>query len=774
MDLTNGLAAFGQTKRILIRAYANRNARVNHKRMKIRLFLQFLVLCFLAGSLKAEPASLQLTLPAMWYGVPGVPVSLYYDNVVLTEKPAEYRFEVSCDIGAPEARRWTVTPEDKDVGDHAMEVIVKDAEGKTVDHAKTMLRVAPGNAGAGRELKLLIVGDSLTAATIYPNEIGRLLSTEGNPRWTMLSDNKPASAGPGVAHEGYGGWRWSSFLTRQVPKPERTPDGKGWKTRNSPFVFPGKDGEPELNIGRYLKEVCGGQSPDVVTFLLGINDCFGANPDNPKLLDQTIDAALDNAEKLLAAFRAASPKTVFAVGLTTPPNSREEAFDANYKGKYHRWGWKRIQHRLVRRMMERLGNREGDGIQLVPTELNLDPVDGFPVNNGVHPSAGGYKEIGASFYAWLKVWMAGTIPAEIPAVTKAMQGAVDQGEVAGAVTLVTSPDKILHLSAVGMADIAAGKSMREDALFWIASMTKPLTASAILMLQDEGKLSVNDPVAKYLPELAALKTADGKPGNLTLKQLLTHTSGMAEASPKQSLAARTLAELIPDYVQPLKFEPGTKWQYCQSGINSLGRIIEIVSGKSLPDFFQERLLGPLGMKDTAFFPSPEQLVRLAKTYELVNGKLEEAPLNPIADPARPERFPAANGGLFSTARDYARFCQMLLNRGALDGRRFLSPEAVAQMSALQTGDIHTGFTEGNGWGLGCCVVRQPQGVTAMLSPGAFGHGGAYGTQAWIDPVKQRIFILMVQRANFANGDASEVRRAFQAAAVGALDGEVGK
>jgi CubicO group peptidase (beta-lactamase class C family) len=361
--------------------------------------------------------------------------------------------------------------------------------------------------------------------------------------------------------------------------------------------------------------------------------------------------------------------------------------------------------------------------------------------------------------------------AEIPAVTKAMQAAVDQGEVAGAVTLVASPDKILHLSAVGLADIAAGKPMRDDALFWIASMTKPLTASAILMLQDEGKLSVNDPVAKYLPELAGLKTADGKPGNLTLKHLLTHTSGMGEASPEQSLAAKTLADLVPAYVQPLKFEPGTKWQYCQSGINSLGRIIEIVSGKSLPDFFQERLLGPLGMKDTGFYPSSDQLARLAKSYKLVNGKLEEAPLHSVADPARPQRFPAANGGLFSTAGDYARFCQMLLNHGALDGRRYLSPEAVAQMSAIQTGDIHTGFTEGNGWGLGCCVVRQPQGVTAMLSPGTFGHGGAYGTQAWIDPVKQRIYILMVQRANFKNGDASEVRRAFQAEAAGYLDAE---
>src|SRR5205823_2783522 len=155
-----------------------------------------------------------------------------------------YRFEVSCDIGASEAKRWTVTPTDKDVGDHALEVIVKDQQGKVLEHARTTLRIAPKDAGAGRELKLLIVGDSLTAATAYPNEIARLLSTEGNPKWTMLSDNRPASAGPGVAHEGYGGWTWSSFLTKYEAQPERTADGKGWKKRSSPFVFAGADGKP--------------------------------------------------------------------------------------------------------------------------------------------------------------------------------------------------------------------------------------------------------------------------------------------------------------------------------------------------------------------------------------------------------------------------------------------------------------------------------------------------------------------------------------------------
>jgi CubicO group peptidase (beta-lactamase class C family) len=298
-----------------------------------------------------------------------------------------------------------------------------------------------------------------------------------------------------------------------------------------------------------------------------------------------------------------------------------------------------------------------------------------------------------------------------------------------------------------------------------------VTASAVLMLQDEGKLSVDDPVSKYLPELGALKTTDGKPAKLTLRHLLTHTSGMAEATPAESAAARKLADLIPCYAKkPLQFEPGSKWQYCQSGINTLGRIVEIVSGQSFPEFLQQRIFDPLAMKDTTFYPSEAQAARIAKSYQNTAGELAEVPIRFLngLSPTFRDRYPAPNGGLFSTASDYGRFCRMLLNQGSLDGRQLLKPETVKRMSRIQTGDLKTGFTDGNGWGLGVCVVREPQGVTAMLSPGSFGHGGAYGTQAWINPVKDAIYVLMVQRANFPNSDASETRSAFQLAAAAAL------
>jgi len=261
--------------------------------------------------------------------------------------------------------------------------------------------------------------------------------------------------------------------------------------------------------------------------------------------------------------------------------------------------------------------------------------------------------------------------------------------------------------------------------------------------------------------------------SVMMSSTVTHTSGMAEATGEESRAARNLADLIPHFAEkPLQFEPGTRWQYCQSGINSLGRIIEVVSGQSYPEFLQKRLFDPLGMKDTTFYPNKEQVARLAKAYKHEGDRLEETPIFILEghDASSRRHYPAANGGLFSTASDYGRFLQMVLNGGALDGKQYHKPETVKLMTTVQTGDeIRTGFTPGNGWGFGWCVVRHPQGVTEMLSPGTYGHGGAYGTQAWVDPVKGVIYLLIVQRANFPNSDDSEVRKAFQQSAAEAIE-----
>jgi len=367
------------------------------------------------------------------------------------------------------------------------------------------------------------------------------------------------------------------------------------------------------------------------------------------------------------------------------------------------------------------------------------------------------------------------MPPVLSAVSKRVSQFVDSREIAGAVTLVATSDRIVHLDAVGKADLEANQALAPDSVFWIASMSKPILAVLLLMLQDEGKLNVDDPVEKHLPEFKRLRTASGKTAPVTIRHLLTHTSGMGEMTADEARSTKTLAEAVPLYLaRPVAFEPGTKWVYCQSGINTAARIVEVVSGMSFDAFAKQRLFGPLAMKDTTFYLTEEQLPRLARSYKRTDkGELEATEIRFLngKSPASRDRFPAANGGLFSTARDYARFCQMLLRGGEYEGLRYLQPKTIQLMSTIQTGELKTGFTAGNGWGLGWCVVREPQGVSAMLSPGSYGHGGAYGTQAWIDPGKGRIYILMVQRANFLNSDGSSVRRGFFEAASAALDGK---
>ena len=368
---------------------------------------------------------------------------------------------------------------------------------------------------------------------------------------------------------------------------------------------------------------------------------------------------------------------------------------------------------------------------------------------------------------------------KLPGVGQAMQDMIAKQEIAGAVTVVVDKTSTLHLETTGFADVAAKRALTPDTLFWIASMTKPVTGVAVLMLQDDGKLKVSDPVAKFLPEFAALRTPSGKPANLTIAQILTHTSGLGEATGPAAQQAKTLADLVPIWLAaPMQYEPGERWRYTQSGINAGSRIVEVVSGKTFDVFLQERLFDPLGMKNTTFYPSDEQRSRLATAYgkSKETGALEAVP--PRADFGPRNRPPQGNGGLYSTPRDYARFAQMLLNGGTLDGKRYLSADAMTLLTTSQTGSLPTGFFQsdaaGNrgpnyGWGIGTCILLTPHaGVAAMLSPGTYGHGGAWGTQAWIDPVKGVAYILMVQRSNFPNSDGSDVRGAFQEAAAKAL------
>jgi len=348
-------------------------------------------------------------------------------------------------------------------------------------------------------------------------------------------------------------------------------------------------------------------------------------------------------------------------------------------------------------------------------------------------------------------------------IAAALQPFVANHTLAGAVTLVASPDRVLSLEAVGYMDIAANKPMRTDALFWIASQSKAMTAAALMMLVDAGKVNVDDPVEKYLPEFKGQCVKAEQDSNhillkkpvhpITVKNVLSHTSGLPFRSPLEqpTLDLLPLAARVRSYAMlPLEFEPDSQYAYSNAGINTAGRIIEVVSGMPYAQFMEQRLFQPLGMKDTTFWPSTRQIRRLAKSYKTNAAKtgLEETTITQLRYPLTDRtREPMPAGGLFSTASDVARFCQMILNGGVLDGQRYLPDAAVKQMTSRQTPKaLPTSY--GFGW---------------MVGNGEFGHGGAYATSMIIDTRRRLVLIWMVQHADFP-GDGAKSREAFMQAA----------
>jgi CubicO group peptidase (beta-lactamase class C family) len=364
-------------------------------------------------------------------------------------------------------------------------------------------------------------------------------------------------------------------------------------------------------------------------------------------------------------------------------------------------------------------------------------------------------------------------------LTTAMQPFVDNGEVPGLIAVVGNKDGIMAQSVLGAQNVELKQPMKADSLFRIASMTKPVVAIGIMILQDEGKLSVEDDVAKHLPEFQGIQLSEQKEGKtelrapsrpIKIRDLLTHTSGLPGGYPGEMKnlyfdRQHTLAEATAVAAkQPLQFEPGTKWAYCNAGIDALGRIIEVKSGKSFEEFLNDRIFQPLKMVDTTPYPNEDQLKRLAGLYDRKESRLIFASYT-LLGPVKGAKHPIPAGGLYSTAADLARLYQMMLHRGELDGQRILSADAVKQMTTLQTGEIKTGFTDGMGWGFGWQFTREPQGVHAMMSKGTYGHGGAFGTQGWIDPEKKIFVILLIQRTGMQNADASPLRKALQEVAV---------
>jgi CubicO group peptidase (beta-lactamase class C family) len=358
-------------------------------------------------------------------------------------------------------------------------------------------------------------------------------------------------------------------------------------------------------------------------------------------------------------------------------------------------------------------------------------------------------------------------------VNVAMQRHIDAGNIQGAVTVVARRGKVVHFVTHGLMDVEDDRAMERDAIFRMASSTKPLLGVATMMMIEEGLLRPSDRVSKYIPEFANMQVAVLKePANedispytvqrnnipahrlvpaareITIQDLLTHTSGLASGGLGTALAPRrqrdpgsTLASVVPSYAEyALDFQPGSQWKYSPGvGLNVVARIVEIVSGTPFDQFLQQRIFAPLGTQNSYFNVPPN---KQSKRVNIVGRDMS------ARDDRPPTKFFSASGGLSSTAEDYLRFEQMLVNGGELFGNRLLSPRSVRMMSSNHLGDLYRGFSrqqEGMGYGYTVAVVVDPIAAKSRRSAGAFGWGGAFGTQSWTDPAEDLTAVIMLQQ-----------------------------
>jgi CubicO group peptidase (beta-lactamase class C family) len=348
--------------------------------------------------------------------------------------------------------------------------------------------------------------------------------------------------------------------------------------------------------------------------------------------------------------------------------------------------------------------------------------------------------------------------AKLVAIKPAMEEAIAAKQAAGIVTLVMDKGKVVHHEAVGLANVGKGRPMEKDAVFWIASMTKSVNATAVMILVDEGKLALDEPASKWLPGLAEMKLADGsapeKP--ITLRLLLSHTAGIAFPPRKATDGAMSLKSYTATLLKaPLAFQPGSDYEY-GFGPSVAGSIIEAVSGMDYAEFLRTRIFEPLGMKDTTFSPTEAQRERIARTYTMDEDTKELTPAyNPfVTDDAEVSRAPEPGGGLFSTAADMGRFYSMIAAGGELEGVRILSAKAIKNMTTPVTAGGRP-LTYACGWQ----TNRPDQRVCAAMPVGSFGHGGAFATNGWVDPASGIVTVYLVQ--NVLVPDSGKARDTFQ-------------
>lgn len=338
-------------------------------------------------------------------------------------------------------------------------------------------------------------------------------------------------------------------------------------------------------------------------------------------------------------------------------------------------------------------------------------------------------------------------PAErLTRITEMIERRIAAKDVPGAVVLVARHGRVVHLEARGTLALDSATPVTRDTLFNLASMTKPVTAVAILMMAEEGKLRITDPVSRYIPQFGAQMVA--APGaapvkadrEITIRDLLTHTSGLISPLRTPDPPTKTIGEFIPALGrEPLEFQPGTRWVYSNTvAFDTLARIVEIVSGQTYDQFLRARIFTPLRMTQTAHRLDGAAARRLATRYDVTPGGLRprESPDSTI--------YFAGGWGLKSTIDDYFRFAQMLLNQGELDGVRIVSPRAIALLSSVHVPDTLPGRQPGEGFGLGVRVVTDPAARGTWISKGSYGWSGAAGTHFWVDPHEGIVAILMVQ------------------------------
>lgn len=377
--------------------------------LAISMFAFSLCSLLYAGESDDYKNPLKLQLPSAIYANVGIESNVYFDNIVLTINSSNYVFDVECEKGRNDEKRWRFIPEEKDVGEYAWAVKILDSRNQVIGSAETRLIILPSKLKEAKAISLLAIGDSLTDASIYLRRVNANFQKNESITLQFVGSNGGrgrAIGKDGFCHEGAAGWSWYSFCEKWDE------NAKGYKAKSKFLVL--ENGEKKLDIKAYLEKYNKGIAPEFVTIMLGTNDIFNSDDDN---FDSNLENIYKYMDRFLSALTEAAPDAKIGIALTPPPASSQDAFGANYGCGQTRWQFKRNQHNFVKALMDKFKNNSNKNISLIPVYINLDSENGFIFTNeetfhgsgekitrecnGVHPSRLGYQQIGDSFTNWI-------------------------------------------------------------------------------------------------------------------------------------------------------------------------------------------------------------------------------------------------------------------------------------------------------------------------------------------------------------------------------------